>query len=301
MQTQGVPAEQRDQRSTDGAVDVRRLFLAHLEVIETITRKVAGRWRFLGEQAEDFDGQVKLHLIQNDYLVLRRFRGGSQLTTYLTRVINNLARDFRAQQVGRFRPSRSAQRMGVDAIELERLIYHEGWGHEEALEILRRSGSPRGSQASLEALVGRLPARTSKRPVPLEALLPSEPSGTTADPLGEIQLSELREQVRHCLFRVEADLSLADRLLLHLRFTEGLTVAEIARRKKMDQRELYGRFAKILASFRCCFERSDLSWSAISALLGREPSTESAIANRGHTSREPYPFGASVPSTSSSS
>ena len=284
METQGVPAQRRrDHRSADGVAEARSLFLEQLEAIETITQKVARRWRFREDMARDFDGQVKLHLIQKDYLVLRSYRGGSQLSTYLTRVINNLARDFRARQVGRYRPSRSAQRLGADAIELERLIYHEGWGHEEALEILRQSRTSTASRTRQEEMLAQLPARTQKRPVPLDDLGASEVSAPATEPPEEIELSELRAQVRSCLSRVEVELPLADQLLLHLRFTEGLTVAEIARRKKMDQRELYGRFGKILDRFRCCFEKSELSWSQVSALLGWDTSTRPPTEALGRT------------------
>lgn len=251
----------------DGAVEARELFLEQLAAIEEIVRGVCRRWRFTAEQAEDFDSLVKLHLIRRDYQVLRSFRGGSQLSTYLTRVVTNLARDHQAKLKGRFRPSRIARRLGVEAVELERLIYQEARGHEEAIEmVLRRR--PRTTRQQLEALIARLPVRFPRRTIPLESLDRPWLEVAPEDRVRDLDRAGLRRRLRDCLADVAAQLPAEDRAILRLRFVEGCTVAEVARRLRLEQRSLYPRCLRILASMRRCLEANGFSWQEVSGVVG---------------------------------
>ena len=271
------------------AADARRLFLEELaRAIEEIVRAVCRRWRFTGEQAEDFDSLVKLHLIRRDYRVLRRFRGGSQLSTYLTRVITNLARDHNAKEKGRFRTSRIARRLGVEAVELERLIYQEARGHDEAIDIVL-ARRPRLTRARLEALIARLPVRFPRRTVPLDALdrpwmeVECEDPGLTRD------RRRLQRRLRACLADIEASLPAEDRRILRLRFVEGCTVAEVARRLGLDQQALYPRCVRLLRSMRHGLESSGFSWREVSRLVAR------ASRRPGAPAAAPRPTGGTDP------
>ena len=249
-----------------GAAEARALFLEQLAVIEEIVRGVCRRWRFTADQAEDFDSLVKLHLIRRDYRVLRRFRGRSQLTTYLTQVVTNLARDQQAKAKGRFRPSKIAKRLGVEAIELERLIYREARGYEEAIEIVMRN-RPRATRDELESLIARLPVRFPRRTVPLEAL--DRPWLVVADESEQtVESPRAQRRLRECLAEVAASLSSEDRKILRLRFVEGCTVAEVARRLGLDQRSLYPRCMRILGAMRDRLERRGFSWQEVSGVVG---------------------------------
>lgn len=251
----------------DGRVQAQELFLEQLAAIEEIVRGVCRRWRFTCEQAEDFDSVVKLHLIRRDYQVLRRFRGGSHLTTYLTRVVSNLARDHQAKLKGRFRPSRIAKRLGVEAVELERLIYQEARGHDEAVEIVLRR-RPRASRRQLEALIARLPVRFPRRTIPLESLDRPWLDLTPEDRIRDIDRAGLQRRLRACLAEVAATLSVQDRSILQLRFVEGCTVAEVARSLGLEQRSLYPRCLRILESMRRHLEASGFSWQEVSIVVG---------------------------------
>ncbi len=250
-----------------GAHEARALFLEHLSAIEEIVRGVCRRWRFTPDQAEDFDSLVKLHLIRRDYQVLRRFRGSSQLTTYLTRVVTNLARDHQAKLKGRYRPSRIAKRLGVEAVELERLIYREARGYEEAIEIVLRQ-RPRSNRAQLEALIARIPVRFPRRTVPLEVLDRPWLEVTGDDGVQDLDRRRLQRRLRECLSDVAASLTAEDRAILRLRFVEGCTVAEVARRLELDQRALYPRCLRILSSMRACLEGRGFSWQEVSGMVG---------------------------------
>src|SRR5262245_36787654 len=98
------------------------LFLASLPVIDDTTRQVCRRHHMSAAEAEDFRSDVRLHFIERDYEVLRRFEGRSSLATYVNVVIQRLALDFRNHHWGRWRPSADAKRIGPSAILLERLV-----------------------------------------------------------------------------------------------------------------------------------------------------------------------------------
>ena len=66
------------------------LFEAHLPVIRGVVRFVCHRQRLDPTQAEDFESEVMLRLVEDDYDVLRRFQARSSLRTYLTVVVQRL-------------------------------------------------------------------------------------------------------------------------------------------------------------------------------------------------------------------
>ncbi len=70
-----------------GGLPPEQFFLGHLKLIEEIVSFCCRRSRFSREEAEDFGGHVKVKLIENDYAVIREFRGRSSPKTYLTTVI----------------------------------------------------------------------------------------------------------------------------------------------------------------------------------------------------------------------
>src|SRR5262245_62099749 len=98
-----------------------RVYLACLRVIDDIAAQVCRRHRLSSTEAEDFMSEVRLHFIDRDYEVLRKFEGGCSVTTYVTVVIQRLLLDYRNREWGRWRSSAQAKRLGPTAILLERL------------------------------------------------------------------------------------------------------------------------------------------------------------------------------------
>src|SRR4051812_17572740 len=118
-------------------VNYEQFFLSQLPVVDKVTGHVCRRNHLRDADAEEFASEVKLHLIQNDYAVLRRFQQRSSLQTYLTVVVQRLFVNYRNRLWGRWRPSADASRLGPIAVQLERLIVRDGWSFEEAQEQLR--------------------------------------------------------------------------------------------------------------------------------------------------------------------
>src|SRR5687768_7746324 len=74
------------------------LFLANLPRIERLIAQVARQYRLSPDDAEEFVSRVLFRLIDNDYAVLRKFKGQCKLITFLRVVFQRLCLDFRAAQ-----------------------------------------------------------------------------------------------------------------------------------------------------------------------------------------------------------
>jgi hypothetical protein len=147
------------------ATDAERTLVAHLDVVERIARFIARRNGLAGADADDALSTVKLKLVENDYAILRKFRGESSLSTYLAVVIAGILRDYRIHRCGKWRPSAVARSLGAIAVRLETLTSRDGCSTSEAVERLVTSGEPGCTAIELRALAARLPHRDSLRPV----------------------------------------------------------------------------------------------------------------------------------------
>src|SRR5690349_4242917 len=121
-------------------MDPRQLYLENLDTIDRISESMCRRNGVRGADAEDFASDVKLKLLQDDYAVLRKYRGASSTTTFLTVVIANLFRDYRVKAWGRWRPSAEAKRRGETAVLLETAIYRDGRSFEDACGTILQNG-----------------------------------------------------------------------------------------------------------------------------------------------------------------
>ena len=88
------------------------LFLANLPVIDSVVRHVCRRHHLSAAEADDFGSEVRLHIIERNYEILRKFEGRSSLRTYLAVVVQRLFLDYRNRIWGKWRPSAEAQRRG---------------------------------------------------------------------------------------------------------------------------------------------------------------------------------------------
>ncbi len=249
------------------------LLLAHLDFIERTVAAVARRNAVAPWDAEDLAGQVRLRLIANDYAVLRKFEGRSRLTTYLTTVIHNIFRDFRIQRWGKWRPSAAARRMGELGVQLEALLYRDRFGSREAFAILRDRFEVEASDGELEAMAGRLRPRTSRR-IETDAALAGLESAERGDRgVRERERAAALGRVASALRRVLASLEAEDRLILRMRFADGLTIRAIAAALKLDPRPMYTRVQRLLLEVRRRIEAEGVDCDEVLDLLD-EPGSD---------------------------
>ena len=109
---------------------------------------------------EDLSQWVSLKLIDDDYARIRAFQGKCGIRTFLNVVIRSLGRDFRIHLWGPSRDSKNAQRLGMTAMLLERLLNRDGHSLVEAIKILRENqGVPESESELREMAVPLRPPR----------------------------------------------------------------------------------------------------------------------------------------------
>src|SRR5262245_42612463 len=104
----------------------RDLLVANIAPIRQLVRGTARRHRLSESERQDFESWVWVRLMDNDFHVIRQFRGQSSFATYLRVVLQRAVLDYRAAKWGKWRPSARARRLGAKAVALERLITRDG-------------------------------------------------------------------------------------------------------------------------------------------------------------------------------
>jgi RNA polymerase sigma factor (sigma-70 family) len=234
--------------SAGSSVSDEALFLSSLPVIDDVTLLVCRRHGLSGAEAEDFKAEVHLHFIERNSDVLRRFEGRSSLKTFLAVVIQRLFLDYRNRLWGKWRPSAEARRLGPTAMLVERLVSRDGWTFDQALEMLRIN-----HQVTIDALLlafcQRLSARGPGRQFVSESEADRVESPTPAPDANVVRAEQgfLVKRVRAVLGHILQALAPQQRLILKMRFDDGVPVADIARALHLDQKRLYRTIERLLA------------------------------------------------------
>jgi RNA polymerase sigma factor (sigma-70 family) len=236
-------------RSVAALLEGEALFLASLPVIDDVTGQVCRRHRLSAAEADDFRSEVRLHFIDRDYEVLRRFEKRSSLPTYVTVVIQRLFLDYRNRLWGKWRPTTEAKRLGPTAILIERLVARDGWSLEQVVETLRVNHGLT-LDASLEALCDKLTRRAPKRQMVAETHADGLESQDPSPDANVVRVEQefLAKRVRVALERAKHALEPEERLILKMRFEDAVPVADIARALHLNQKRLYRTIERLLAS-----------------------------------------------------
>jgi RNA polymerase sigma factor (sigma-70 family) len=227
-------------------MDPRQWYVEQLDVINRIAESLCRRNGVRGADAEDFAADVRLKLLQDDYAVLRKYRGASSTTTFLTVVISNLFRDHRIKLWGKWRPSAEAKRRGEVAVLLEAAIYRDGCSFEQACAFLEQGGRLTVDRATLREILAELPHRVPRR-VDDGADVENVPAPDAAD--GRLLNHERDERVRAAkaaLDRAIGRLAPEDRLVIRLHYFEGMSIADVSRAIGTAQKPLYSRIKRLL-------------------------------------------------------
>jgi RNA polymerase sigma factor for flagellar operon FliA len=249
--------------------DPQALLLDNLPRIERVAASLPRRDGLVGADVEDFVSWVRLKLIEDDYKVLRKFRGESSVTTYLTVVIAMMYREHRVARWGRWRPSATARRMGPLAVRLETLVHRDGRRLDEAAEILHSSGETELGTRDLMAMLAKLPTRSPTRPVEVgpAPLASAAASGGADDLVVQDEIGQERSKADMALSGALKDLPAEDRLILQMRFWEGMSVADIGRGLGLPQKPLYRRIDRALGELRGRLEAMGVSAGLVRSIL----------------------------------
>jgi RNA polymerase sigma factor for flagellar operon FliA len=252
--------------------DARELLTANLSLVERAIAFACRRHHLQAEDAEELSSIVKLKLVKDDYAIVRAYEGRSSFATYISTVVQRLVLDYRIQMWGKWHASAEAKRAGPLAVDLERLLYRDGRTLNEAPGLLRTAHGD-VTRAELESIAAKLPERAPRRrDVPLEDAEPYAVAGPDA-----VEEHVLTGERRDTARQVEKLLAAAfekmpddDRLVLQLRFEQGMTVAQIARALGRDQKFLYRQIERRMREIAAEVQASGVAPRAVLDLIGRD-------------------------------
>lgn len=246
-------------------IDLERLFLDNLALIDRIVGSTCRRNRLTKEESEDFASVVKLKLLADDYGVLRKFTGkcNASLRGYLIAVVQHTYQDHRNHLWGKWRPSAEARRLGPLAVKLDTMLHRDGLTLDEACAL----AAP-GDREEMQRLASKLPRRAKRHMEDVQEL-EQVPSGDRSPEAALIDRE--RETVGEALERVLAEalegLKPEDKLLLHLRLEQHLSLASVAKAYGVDPRHVYRRWELLIKQLRTRLEKSGYGHSQIAWIL----------------------------------
>jgi RNA polymerase sigma factor for flagellar operon FliA len=230
-------------------VSPEQIYEEHVDLIDAVIAQICRRQRLSPADAADFRQEAHLTLIQRG--TLAKYEGRSSMRTFLSVVLGRVYKDFRIRQWGKWRPSVEARRQGRVAELLEQFIVRDGLAFDEAVALLQTNHGVTDTRAALEALAARLPLRVARRTQGDDVLV-AMPSGAPApDAIAAREEARPRiEDARQALLAELAALAPDDRLVIKLRYMDGLKVVDIAGLMQTDARRLYRHIEQLLARLR---------------------------------------------------
>ena len=183
-------------------------------------------------------------------------------------MIQNLARDYRIQRWGRWRPSAAAERLGVVAVQLETMLFRDGFSFDEAAEALRSNHGVRLSPAQLADLASQLPARVRRRVEGSDGVEAAQTDLTADQRLRDSERQETVRRVQEELRKSLAELTVEDRLLLKMHYYSGLKISTVASALNLDQRQLYTRRDRCVRNLRSSLGKRGIDAEAFRRVLG---------------------------------
>lgn len=270
------------QPTQEAAPDYARLIIDQLPHIERQCRRAAKfpvSYRSdanIDNEADQLLTEVIDHLKNDDFKVLREFRGSSKLSTFLTTVISNLVVDIIRTRKGRSRASERARELGPVAELLHKLVYGLGYtladahGHlvlshgigESEDELREMLHHIRGKDDITHAVTAIWPCQG------LEVIVDDEVEIIVPDPVkgaDEQLIDNQREQKReHIIGTLMEGLSGEERFILRLRYpaTENesiKSIREIAALTGQTEKSVDNRLRRILLRCRETLLRRGLS------------------------------------------
>lgn len=251
--------------------DSEILFLEHLGWIDRVAAMTCNRFGVWGADAEDFASFIRIKLMEDDYAVIRKFRGESGLKTYLATVVVRQFHDYWRERRGRWRISAVAERLGPPAGELEALVYRDGYRLDQAGETLRTRGRTALSDGELARLLEKLPRREPLRPreVSTEVVVDAADAKQRADDrVATAETEKLQGRVMGALHRALQHLDPEEQMIVRMHFGDGRTLAEVARTLHLEQKPLYRKVERLRLKLRGYLEQDGVQGEDVRGVVG---------------------------------
>jgi RNA polymerase sigma factor for flagellar operon FliA len=241
------------------------LFLEQLPLIERIIRSVCYGRRMTSAETEEFAGFARLRLIENDYAIIRKFKGRSRFGTFMTTVIGRLLNDYTDRERGRWRNSEEAKRRGDLAKDLEQLLVRDKRTLDEAFRELQPK-YPDITRRQLEELATRFPIRFRRKFVALE----ESGERTAFDGRDDIGHEEMTSLISSVISEFIERLPKEDQLIFQLRFESDMPVPQIAKMLKQGMQAIYRRLYKHYDDLRVALEARGVRAADVAALTRKD-------------------------------
>jgi RNA polymerase sigma factor for flagellar operon FliA len=299
----GSQAEQKDARAVAARTkpsprsqshsSPEAIFLKHLGWIEKVATTACRRNGVWGADAEDFVSWARMKLMEDDYAVIRRFRGESEIKTFIATVVVRYFHAYSRERRGRWRPSAAAEQIGAPARELETLVHRDGYTLEQAGEKLRTAGISTLSDAEMSRLLARLPQRAPFRPVelPPDALDAAESPLRADERVAASDANTRRREILTAVSRAMEKLEPEDRMIVRMHFGDGYTLAAVARALNVEQKPLYRRVHRLQLRLREYLEEEGVSSYTAHELLEVASVADAALPQTDEVAGELPPSG----------
>jgi RNA polymerase sigma factor (sigma-70 family) len=267
----------------DPSLQPGEFFLRHLDVINHAIRVACRRASLRDGELDDFASHLRLKLIEGDYAVIRKYEQRSSFMAFISVVIQRALLDYRIAQWGKWHASTQARRLGDVGITIEAILVRDGKTIDEALPALLRRW-PELTRDRVRGILDTLPARTLRpRDVSLDEA--ADAIGATAESIGEAAFEadrlELSRRIGAIVRETMNDLDECSRAIFRLRFQGGMSVADVSRTLKIDQKPLYRRIQHALAALRERLEAAGItSDAAIEVLASRNADLDFGFDDR---------------------
>lgn len=233
------------------AVTFEQLLDQQRPTIDRVIHGLARRHFLASPEIEEFRRVIQRAFERNDYELLRAFDGRCTWERYFETTITREFFEFQLAMWGQWRPSEAAKRIGPEAMLLEELVLRDHFTVHDAIDWMRTTHHvdvPRHRLQQIAAQLGMGAPSTSVRPQPPPDSLPSE---------------QLRDALRDALALISAE----DRLILELRFRDGLPLTRIAAVVQIEARPLQRRIDTITTVIRESLFTQGITTADIEALL----------------------------------
>ena len=223
------------------------------------------------DEASDCFVHICEQLVRNGFrrLLQFKFEGTASFTTWLRVVVRNLCYDWHRKKYGRLRPFKSVQHLSTLEFEVYRCRYECRLSREETLQQLQATWPTAGMDV-LTDIESRLEHSLSSRQQWLLSAWKQRESGASISATEEETWEEstdvidtgsnpetlaVDQQQRRRLLKSLSLLPPVERLVVRLRFDEGLSLVEIAHLTGLgDAQRVHRRIAAIFQKLRVAME-----------------------------------------------
>lgn len=259
-------------------MNAAELFESNLALIDRVIATVCRRARLFRADAEDFASSTRIALMEDDYAILRKYAGRSTFAAYLSVVVQRLLIDQHTHALGRWHPSREAERLGAAAVLLETLLHRDRRSFDEAFPLAQRL-DPTLTRERAAAMAERFPRRVARpRAVDLDEDAPVAAPDTADDRVVDADRRRLCAETSRVIRDALAALPLEDAMILRFRFGSGMSIADISRMLRLPQRPLYRRLESLIERLRNALEAAGLDPRDVTGLIGEAHEMDFGLA-----------------------